>query len=837
MDASGGAVGVLGLLPSPWWLALLAAAGVAGALAAARRGGAHRLFLLPVVCATAWATLLPWPALVAWAGPAAIIPFALAGVGLLLALSPLPRLAARGGPIAAGVLAAALLGLVLVATRHLPITGDEPHYLLATQSLLADGDLDLANNYDAGDYRAYYPGLLEPRHVALGVLAQQFSFHGPGVSVLVVPGFALAGAAGARATVALVAALGAGFLWAAARRLTGSTAAAWLAWAALVGAAPFTFHAVAVYPDAVGAAITCAALWALVALADEAPVRLSALVGVGAALAALPWLHLRLSATAGLFGLALVAVMARRRRDAILPFAAAPIISLVLWVASSWVMFRTLDPTWVFRQQAAGSLAATPAGLLGLFFDAEYGLFAYAPVMALAALGLPATLRRAPLTGLVSALLVAITAGVAGAWVWWGGTSAPARFLVPVLPLACLWLAAWWAEAAPASRAFAGALLTVGGCLTAMLALVERGAFIVNAPDGRGTIFDWISPNVDLALALPSLFRAGASPGSEAPIAAIWVIAGAAALALTHGARRWRAGRGDGRWLLASAVVLLYLTGAAAAAWWWRGAAPWTADRGQLRLLQAAAAAALDVGVRGAPPRLAGRDAVLSALRIAGPTDDPRVVLHLPFVPAGTYALEPPPASSPFTGHLALELGRGPLAFATWAANDAAGSPRFSLAAPIYRVRVVSDTPAAAAPVVRLRPLRVVPSAATMPVAQQAAAYGDLVVYSLDTSSYPEADGIWLAADRDSTLLIAGRDAGAVSYALTLETEDAAAEVRFDDPALRAVALAAHDHARLIVTRDGARPATPLTVSVSSTSATRAPDGRRLGVFVRVSRR
>ena len=38
-----------------------------------------------------------------------------------------------------------------------PTASDEPHYLLITQSLLYDHDLDLRNDYDGDRYSAFYP--------------------------------------------------------------------------------------------------------------------------------------------------------------------------------------------------------------------------------------------------------------------------------------------------------------------------------------------------------------------------------------------------------------------------------------------------------------------------------------------------------------------------------------------------------------------------------------------------------------------------------------------------------------------------------------------------------
>ncbi len=44
-------------------------------------------------------------------------------------------------------------------------TGDEPHYLLTTHSILKDKDIDLKNNYDNKDYLRFYPTDLPDRHI------------------------------------------------------------------------------------------------------------------------------------------------------------------------------------------------------------------------------------------------------------------------------------------------------------------------------------------------------------------------------------------------------------------------------------------------------------------------------------------------------------------------------------------------------------------------------------------------------------------------------------------------------------------------------------------------
>lgn len=853
---------IVGLLPSLPWLLVAAIVGAGAAMWTASRGTPPSLFLLPSIGAIGWVALSGWPALAAWAGPATIVPFALLMTGLAIASERRTPVAShneehqastarwadsRWSPVLAAALAATWMGGVLWAVTPLSATGDEPHYLVATQSLLADGDVDLRNQYDTLSYRSFYPGILEPRHGVTGALGQEFPFHGLGISVLALPAFVLGGVPAVRVLMILIAAVGTGFFWSAARRFTGSTSSAWIAWLALASSAPFALQGILIYPDGVAAAIASLALWAIAAIVTPAPVGVRAMVGTGIALALVPWLHIRLASVAGVLGVTLLIALRQRHRDLMLPFMAAPIISFALWIASTWVMFRTIDPTAIFRQKAAGSLTAMPMGILGLLFDAEYGLFVYAPVAAIAALGVAATWNRSALVSASTTLLTMATLGVGGAWVWWGGDSTPARFLVPVLPLVFLWFAAWWTDRRAGARAFAGALIVLGACLTLLVAIAEHGLYLTNFPDGRGTLFEWISPNVDLTLAMPSLFRPGATPGTEAIVAALWVIAGGLAFLACGLSTHLRTVSRHATWLTASIALLAWLTLGASLGWWWHGVPAWTPDRGQLRLLHAATSPALDVAVRGPGPQVVSREDVLASLNITMPLPDATTMLHVPFVPAGRYVIDvesannrAPTADDARDGSvggaiLSLELGRGALPFATWPARDTSLPPRFSLAAPVYAVRVVTQGSKDASGVVRLQP-RAVDAPPLLPdVAQRVTHYGDLAVYSFDPYSYPETEGFWLAGDRSGRIAIADLDGRMSSAVMTVTAQDAPTTVTLSrGPFTRTLTLAPGATERVVVPREPED--TLVSFTVAGASSAQAPDGRRLGAFVRVSR-
>lgn len=84
-------------------------------------------------------------------------------------------------------LAALLVGVRLYDRQSL--SGDEPHYLVMTHSIINDHDLNLANDYSRRTYLSYYGDTLDP-HVALTELhnsTKQYSIHQPGLAFLLLP--------------------------------------------------------------------------------------------------------------------------------------------------------------------------------------------------------------------------------------------------------------------------------------------------------------------------------------------------------------------------------------------------------------------------------------------------------------------------------------------------------------------------------------------------------------------------------------------------------------------------------------------------------------------------
>jgi len=127
--------------------------------------------------------------------------------------------------------------------------GDEPHYLVITQSLLLDHDLRIGNNHQRQDYAAYYDDDLPPHAIAPGRDGETYSVHPIGLPILAAPAFAAAGYPGVVMLMVLLAAAAAALAWAWVRRVTGSVSAATFSWSAVALSVPYLASSGTIYPE------------------------------------------------------------------------------------------------------------------------------------------------------------------------------------------------------------------------------------------------------------------------------------------------------------------------------------------------------------------------------------------------------------------------------------------------------------------------------------------------------------------------------------------------------------------------------------------------------------
>jgi hypothetical protein len=753
-----------------------------------------------------------------------------------------PRLFAdprRAPEIAAVVVAGLLTASALhMAPRH--PDGDEPDYLIIAQSLLADRDLRIENNHQQFDYAAYHEGVLPPSYLQRGRDGHIYPVHAPGLPVLLLPGFAALGYPGAVAVIVLVAALGAALLWHLAHVLTESATAAWMAVAGACGSATFFLHGFTVFPDAPASVLCLVGIWAIV---EPARVRRWSLALVAVGLVWLPWLHTRYVVLAAGLGLAIVLDRAWRGRARDLVWFVVPAATgAAAWFTFFWVIYGTPSPAAPYGAYTQVAWRHIPPGLLGLLVDQQFGLVASAPVMLLAL----ASLRWLPrVTGVLGAtgrpravaavLVIAAVAYVlltASYRMWWGGLSAPARFLAPlVLPAGLALALGWQALRTRASRHLAVALLVVTLALTALMVTVDRGRLAYDERDGRARWTVWVSPLVDLSAALPASHRD--APGRVARDASVW-LAGLLLVWLVL-----RAYERHGRLRPEVTLAAVGLCGAACvtAVWWVRTAEPWQPLPSQVRWLEhdARQARARRVAILPAPagqrrPRF---DLDLLSQRRAVPDD--YTLLTVQDLPPGRYRVLS--TSTAPGARFGVVAGQDRTAgfIAEMEADEGLASTRIVLPTRVDHLMVRGSREASLAggrtwlraEDVRLDEVRVSASARS---------YADLVLFFARAGAYPERDGFWTAGDARTSVGITGTpgrrvwlraSAGASRVVIDMRVGQTVARHRLEpgESALLDVGRLPRHGAQVVdlETEGGFRPA--LTSPGSD-------DGRLLGVWV-----
>jgi hypothetical protein len=427
--------------------------------------------------------------------------------------------------------------------------GDEPHYLLAAQSIVEDGDLDVKNQYAARDYSRFYPYELDPHgRETEGRLHEP---HGAGFPLLIAPAYAVGGATAVELFVAAIAALAVALAYLLALRVVPDPWA--LGASTAVGLSPpFVAYGSAVYPElTAGAALAGAALLAL--RLDDRVSRRGAFVCF-ALLGLLPWLGTKFVPAGIVIGVVAARSLLRaRRRTLALGSVELAAFSVAFYVAINEALYGGPTPYAADVPGETATDADFPGGYLArayrvvaLLIDRDYGLLRWAPIFMLALGGLwllwrsrrerlsraLPELRTAERTALLCAaalgaqLLVAAFLAPTMFGFWF-----PPRHLLAALPLAVP-LAAWGLRHAPRVGLGLSAVSVAASLWLYLDVRLGDGGLVTPRPE---------SPFGPLTAAFP-LFDDSPWP---------YVVAGVLALALValaaFEARHWRKSAGATR--------------------------------------------------------------------------------------------------------------------------------------------------------------------------------------------------------------------------------------------------------------------------------------------------
>lgn len=395
----------------------------------------------------------------------------------------------------AALVAAAVYALMIPAMLRTVIDGDEPYYLLVTESIVRDFDLDLANQYAEPARSAAGRNDLQPQFGdPVGPNGEQYSRHEPFLSVLMAPGYAIGGLHGSIAVIALFGVL-----------LVRST----VRWMedegvgdeAIRGAFPFfafappvLFYAARIWPEVPAAFFFVEALRGV--RGRRVTRWLPALLG-------LVLLKLRFI----LVALGVVTTMlverpssARRIRPAHVIIA----LVLLLPMLIAWVITGDATNVHSWRELLPAAPQNYVPGLFGLAVDGMSGIAFQAPfyLFGLAALVRWRDTPQGFRTGILASLLYLVY--LVPRPEWFGGWAPPLRYVVFLMPVLALGAASIWHRIPRAAIALVSAWT---------VALVIHGTAhpwrLFHLANGENAIGEWFSHryDADFSRLFPSFIR------------------------------------------------------------------------------------------------------------------------------------------------------------------------------------------------------------------------------------------------------------------------------------------------------------------------------------------
>ena len=313
------------------------------------------------------------------------------------------------------------LSTLVIVSKGFAFSGDEPWYLMTTHSLYQDQDINVANNYDQEDYFHFYPKTLYPK-ITLGKYGRFgkkgtdwiFPINQPGVSVLVLPFYALSQLFKERVLIFII--KGSLSIWAAlfgvqlfllANDLWKKERLSLVLWFLFSFSAPVLFYAFHLYPEV---PIALFSVYLFRKIRAREPYSTRQYLFFGFVLSLFIWFGLKYSMIFWPFLLVSGYLLLREQkaRIKIIGFLVFPALSLVLFYLYVHALYGTYNPISLYEGVLTPEkIVAFKQTLLKIplmlridtffdyFLDQRDGLLLYSPLYFFSFLGIVEAFRKA----------------------------------------------------------------------------------------------------------------------------------------------------------------------------------------------------------------------------------------------------------------------------------------------------------------------------------------------------------------------------------------------------------------------------------------------------------
>lgn len=321
--------------------------------------------------------------------------------------------------------------------------GDEPHYLIISQTMQLYYSIDVMRDYTRGDYRSFYPSGIDP-HVSPNAQGKPLPMHSIGGPFLWLIPFILLGRLGAIFFISLLSALIVVCIYQFLVEMRIRKGYAFFVSLAFAIGSPIYIYSHLTFIEPIAALACIYVLYVLV----KRQMRTLDLVISSIALGVLPWIHIRFALIEiVLFLFVLYRLYKEDKFTHYRRYAGflIPVIALfLLFEAYNLMFWGTLNPAANQANSGQVPFQRSPFfGMAGIFLDQEFGLLTNFPIFIFMLGGIVLTLKKKYLSlhVLLLLLFVPYILMFTSFGTWSGGWTPPGRFLMVLTPTLAFYIA------------------------------------------------------------------------------------------------------------------------------------------------------------------------------------------------------------------------------------------------------------------------------------------------------------------------------------------------------------------------------------------------------------
>ena len=383
-------------------------------------------------------------------------------------------------------------------------TGDEPHYLMVTHSIVNDGDLNLKNNYENRDYEKFYDRQLKPQGADYVKGDKIYSYHPVIPSVITAPFYAAGGRAGVVVFVNFLCGLFLGMIFIFLNSVINNKGAA-AAGSIITGTTMPVFAFINNISTEIMIGVLILSAYMFLKGGNRQYLKFAVVLAI------MPWVHIRVMPVYASLAV-LFFFYNRKNITSILVFGIVQLLSGAIFAGTNYMIYGAIVPSYA-NAGASSVEFLNPnitGGITAFFIDRQLGLFAYAPVYVFIFSGFFYLIKQKNKTAVESAVIFIPYLIFISSWYDWGSGSSSPRYFVPVFYIISLTLAVFITlKKVKALKLLYTVLLSATLAITAVIAVVPW--FRWDTSNGENwiiTVFDRVA-GFNANVMMPSLKNPG----------------------------------------------------------------------------------------------------------------------------------------------------------------------------------------------------------------------------------------------------------------------------------------------------------------------------------------